>query len=155
MAEIRENYKDVEINGRTFRVGKYSALTGAFILAKVTGILAPLFKKVDLNKLKDMTELDLGLLDIPGMLAELTNLNEKDFIYVQERSLQVVSEVLPGGLTPVMDKNGNFGAIGLETDISTVLALTVHVVIFNTKGFFQGSPLASLLGGLSITSPPS
>jgi hypothetical protein len=151
MAEIRASYKKIEINGRTFRIGKYNALTGAIILAKAMGIIAPLFKSLDLGKLKDTTEFDLSAIDLPGILSELTNLSEKDFMYVQERSLQVVNELLPGGYTQVLDKNGNFGVLGLDTDVATVLALTVHTVVFNVQGFFQGSPLASLLGGLSTT----
>ncbi|KPV60716.1 hypothetical protein QJ48_04085 [Paenibacillus sp. A3] len=150
-----ENYKNVEINGRTFRIKKFDALTGSFMLIKITGLLAPLFKNLDLRKLKeakDASEVKLEALNIPGLLSELGNLSEKDFEYVQGKCLQVCSEVLPAGPTPVLNSNGTFGVTGIEDDTMTVLALTAHTLIFNVKGFFSGSPLASLVGGLLNTS---
>lgn len=151
-----ENFKDVEINGRTFRIRKFDARTGSFMLLKITGLLAPLFKNLDLSKLKeakDASEVKLEALNIPGLMSELGNLSEKDFEYVQGKCLQVCSELLPAGPTPVLNSNGTFGVAGIEDDTMTVLALTAHTLIFNVKGFFSGSPLASLVGGLLNTFP--
>lgn len=151
-----ENYKDVEINGRTFRIRKFDARTGSFMLIKITGLLAPLFKNMDLSKFKDVknvSEIKLDALNIPGLMSGLGNLSEEDFEYVQGKCLQVCSEVLPAGLTPVLNSNGTFGVTGIEDDTMTVLALTAHTLIFNVKGFFSGSPLASLVGGLMNTFP--
>ncbi|MFC3768361.1 phage tail assembly chaperone [Paenibacillus sp. GCM10012303] len=151
-----ESYKDVEINGRTFRIRKFDALTGSFMLVKVTGLIAPLFKNVDISKLKEVgeaSEIDLGAFNVSGMIAEIGNLSESDFRYVQEKCLQVCGELLPAGVAPILNSNGTFGVAGLEEDTMTVLALTVHAILFNVKGFFAGSPLASLVGGLLNTSP--
>lgn len=152
---MRENTKNVTVNGRTFQVKKFDARTGSFMLFKVAGLLSPLFKGFDLNKLQKAEKPeDIGLnLDISGLMGQLGGLSESDFTYVQDKCLQACSEVLPSGLTPVLNANGTFGAIGLEDDTITVLALTAHVLMFNLRGFFSGSPLASLLGGLSTTSP--
>jgi hypothetical protein len=152
---MQDNYKDVTINGRTFRIRKFSAKVGAFMVLKVTGLIAPLFKNVDLNKLmnvKGPEDIDLSTFNFAGIMAELGNLSEDDFNYIQDRCLQVCSESLPAGLTPVLNPNGSFGVLNLEDDTMTVLALTVHVLMFNLKSVFTGSPLASLLGGLSTTS---
>ncbi|NOU95590.1 hypothetical protein GC093_20490 [Paenibacillus sp. LMG 31456] len=150
-----EKHKDVEINGRTFRIKKFDALTGSFMLIKITGLLAPLVKNMDLGKLKgvnDVSEVDLKAFNIPGIMEGLGSLTEEDFKYVQERSLRVCGEMLPAGFTPVLNGEGNFGVLGLEDDTMTVLALTTHALVFNVKGFFQGSPLASIVGGLLTTS---
>lgn len=149
-----ENYKDVEINGRKFRIKKFNALTGSFMLMKITGILAPLVSNLDLGKLtnvKDPSEVDVSTLNISGIMSSLGSLSEEDFSYVQEKSLKLCSEVLPSGLTPVLNENGSFGVIGIEEDTMTVLALTVHALVFNVKGFFSGSPLESLVGGALTT----
>lgn len=153
---MHENTKNVTVNGRTFQVKKFDARTGSFMLFKVSGLLAPLFKGFDLNKLLQVKKPeDIGFnLDIAGMMAQLGGLSEEDFNYVQEKCLQACFEVLPSGLTPVLNANGTFGAIGLEDDTITVLALTAHALMFNLKGFFSGSPLASMLGGLTSTISP-
>lgn len=148
-------YKDVEINDRTFRIKKFDARTGSFMIFKITKMLAPIVKNLDLAKLKDVKEasdVDLGAFDLSGIMTELGNLSEDDFTYIQDKCLQVCSEVLPAGLTPVIDKNGFFGASDLEEDTMTVLALTAHAIIFNVHGFFQGSPLQKLFPGISNTS---
>lgn len=153
-----ENYKDVEINGRKFRIKKFDARTGSFMLFKVTGLLAPLFKNIDLGKLKDVksvSDVNVEALNISGVISELGNLSEKDFNYIQDKCLQACGEMLPAGFTPVLHSNGSFGVTGLEEDTVTVLALTAHALIFNVKGFFLGSPLASILGGISTTSQPN
>lgn len=149
-----DNFKDVTISGRTFRIKKFDARTGSFMLLKVTKLLAPLFKSISLTKLSEMKdEVSPEALNISGLMEGLGDISEDDFTYIQDKCLNVCSEVLPGGLTPVLNSNGTFGAIGLEDDTATVLALTAHVLMFNVKGFFQGSPLASLVGGLLTTSP--
>lgn len=153
--EAREEFKFVEIKGRNFRIGKYNALSGALIMSKVLAIISPIFKKMDFSKLIDAPDLDLTKIDVVSILAELGNIDENDFEYVQKKSLQAACEMLPAGPTQVLDKNGKFGVIGLETDTATVLALTVHTVMWNFQGFFEGSPLASMLGGLLTTSQPN
>ena len=153
---MTENYTDVEISGRKFRIKKFDARTGSFMMIKITGLLAPLFKNIDLGKFKDVKEasdVKLDAFNISGIMTELGSLSEKDFNYVQDKCLQVCSEVLPAGMTPILNSNGSFGVLGLEEDTMTVLALTAHTLIFNVKGFFSASPLASLLGGLLTTSP--
>lgn len=153
-----EDFKNVTINDRQFRIKKFDALTGSIMLFKISGLLAPLVESLDLGKLKgvdDPTKVDLSGFDLPKIMAALGGLSEKDLSYVQEKCLRVCYESLPAGLSRVLNDDGNFGVIGLENDTMTVLALTVHTIIFNLKGFFSASPLASMLGGLLTTSPQS
>lgn len=150
-----ENYQDVEIMGRKFRIKKFDARTGSYMLLKIMGLVTPLFRKVDFDKLKDVkdvNDVNIGAIDILGLVTELASLPEKEFNYIQEKCLRVCSELLAAGPTPVLNENGSFGVLGLEDDTMTVIALTAHTLIFNVKGFFSGSPLASMVGGLLTTS---
>lgn len=150
-----QTYKDIVINERTFRIKKFNARTGSFMVMKITKLLAPIVKYLDLSKIKEVkqaSDVDLGAFDLSGIMNELGNLSEEDFVYIQDKCLQVCSEVLPAGLAPVLDKNGFFGVNDLEEDTMTVLALTAHAIIFNLQGFFQGSPLMKLFPGNLTTS---
>ncbi|SFU71158.1 phage tail assembly chaperone [Alicyclobacillus macrosporangiidus] len=149
-----EKYKDVEINGRKFRIRKFSARDGSYILIKVMSILAPMFQGLDLNQVqnvKDVSDVASNGLDVFGMIAKLITLSESDFNYIQEKCLRVCSEHLPSGFVPVLNDNGSFGVLNLEDDTVTVLALTAHALIFNLQSFFAGSPLQGLVGGLLAT----
>lgn len=154
---MSDNFKDVEISGRKFRIKKFGAKTGAFIAIRLTKLLAPLIKSVDLSKLTGVNgenKVDVSAFNLQGIMEGLGSISEVDFNYLHDKCLQVASEVLPAGFTPILDANGNFGVAGLDEDAMTVLALIAHVLIFNVKGFFQEGPLASLVGGLLTTSPP-
>lgn len=153
---MAEKFKDVTINGRQFRIGKFSARTGSFVLIKVSSSLAPMFAKLDFSKLKDAKspkDVDLGAIDIPGMIAELGNISESDFDYLQGKCLCICTASMPAGFIPVLNDNGSFGVMDLEEDVVTVMALMVHALIFNLSGFFQGSGLAGIMGGLLTTNP--
>lgn len=147
----RQQFKDVEISGRKFRIKKFNAMTGSFMLLKVIGILTPLFKGVDIKKFKDAKSLEDLNIDFAEALSGLTSLPEKDFNDIQVKCLNICFEDLPGGLTPVLNDNGTFGVIGLEDDTMTVMALTVHVLLFNMMGFFPGNLSSFPLEGILNT----
>lgn len=151
-----ETYTDVTINERKFRIMKFDARTGSFMLIKVTKMLAPLVKNINFSKIKDVkdaSEVDLGAFDLSAIMAELGSISESDFNYIQDKCLNVCYEHLQIGLTKILNENGTFGVIDLEDNAMMALALTAHALIFNVKGFFQGSPLQSLVGGILTTSP--
>ncbi|WPS86463.1 hypothetical protein SMD22_18395 [Brevibacillus halotolerans] len=142
-------YKDVEINGRKFRIRKFPAKVGSFMIIKLTAILAPMFAGIKPNlKAKSADDINTDDIDVTGVLEQLTNLSEKDFDYIQEKALSVCYELLPAGLAPVLNVNGTFGVEDLEDDTVTVMALTVHVLTFNLTSFFQGNGLGGLVMGL-------
>jgi len=145
-----EDFKEVEIKNRKFVIRKFDARTGSFMLIKVTGLIAPMLKGLDLKKIQAKEEgaFDLGDIDIASIVSGLTSLSEQDFNYIHDKCLQVCMEDLAAGATRVMNPDGSFGVIGLEKDSATTLALVAHALIFNVTGFFGGSPLAGILGGL-------
>lgn len=147
------DFKEVELNDKKFVIKKFDARTGSFMLIKVTGIIAPMLKGLDVSgvKIVDGKIPDVeGIkgIDIMDIVSGLTSLTEQNFNYIHDKCLQVCFQNLPAGPTRVMNPDGNFGVIGLDTDSSTTLALVAHTLIFNVTGFFSGSPLGSVLGGL-------
>jgi hypothetical protein len=151
-----ENFKEVEVKGRKFVIRKFDARTGSFMLIKVTGLIGPMLKGLDISKVKvDEGKMpDVSGIDIAGMVSGLSTLKEEDFNYIHDKCLQICFENLPAGPTQVMNMSGNFGVSDLDTDSATTLALVAHTLIFNVTGFFGGSPLGSILGGLLGTKLP-
>lgn len=121
------------------------------MLVKVTGLIAPMLKGIDIKKIqaKEDGAFDLKDIDIPSIVSGLTSLTEQDFNYVHDKCLQVCFENLPAGPTQVMNPNGSFGVIGLETDSSTILALVAHTLMFNVTGFFGAELFSSISRGIS------
>ena len=144
-----EDFKEVEIKNRKFVIKKFDARTGGYMLVKVTGLIAPMFKGLDLKKMqaKEDGAFDLNDIDISSIVSGLTSLSESDFNYIHDKCLQVCMENLPAGPTRVMNPDGSFGVIGLETDSASTLSLVAHALMFNVSSFFSGSPLAGMLGG--------
>lgn len=144
---IPEDYKDIEINERTFRLNKMDARTGSYMLFKLTKILIPIFKNIK----EDSEEMKLGDLNLTEIANSLFDLEEKEFRYIQDNALKVVKEILPGGQPAILNKHGEFEALNVEFDTGLVMNLTVQSLYFNIKGFFKGSPLESMLKGLNIS----
>lgn len=147
--EMQIDYKDVTIKERHFRIKKFTARTGSYMLFKLTGLLAPLIKGVNLNDIKitddvKPEDIDLTKFNITGVIEEMSKLPEQEFDYIQDKCLEVCSELLPSGPANVLNADGSFGVIGLENDTMSVLALTAHALIFNLTGFFGESLLSSL-----------
>lgn len=143
--------KDVVVNGRTFRLRKFGARDGSFIAIKVAGLIAPVFKDASLSKLAEISSAEeaIGVFDVSRVIGILGDVSEKDFAYLQGKSLAVCSEVLGSGLVPVLRDNGTFGVQGVEEDAVLVTVLTAHALIYNLAGFFSASGLGGLLNGLS------
>lgn len=145
--DISENYKDIEVNGRTFRLNKMNARTGSYMLFKLMKILTPIVKNIKV----DSEELKLSDLNLTEITKSLFDLEEEEFKYIQDNALKVIQEILPGGQPYVLNKNGEFEALNVEFDTGLVMNLTVQSLFFNIKGFFKGSPLESMLKGLNIS----
>lgn len=144
-----EKFKDVEIKGRKFRLTKINARTGSFMATKVIGILTPLIQNLNLKEIK--AENDIEKIDITKAMKGLTSLEEREFHYIQDNCLKLCYELLSAGPAKVLNDDCTFGVEGLEDDTMTVMALTVHALVFNVKGFFDGSPLSSIAGGILTT----
>ena len=142
-----ENFKNIEVDGRTFRLNKMNAKTGSYMLFKLIKMLTPILKNIK----DDAKEVDFTDLNLTEIASSLFDLEEKEFRYIQDNSLQVVQEILPGGQPFILNKYGEFEALNVEFDTGLIMNLTVQSLVFNVTGFFKGSPLESMLKGLNIS----
>lgn len=138
----KERFKDIEIEGRHFRLNKMNARTGSYMLFKVISIVSPIIKNINLDQLEEINVEDLNLTEL---LSSLFNLEEKDFNYIQDNCLKVVEEILPAGPARVLDEYGNFGVLDMEFNTPLILNLTVRSLIFNVQDFFSESLWGPLL----------
>jgi hypothetical protein len=136
------DFKDVDIKDRKFRVTKFDARTGSKVAFKLVNVVGNVVGDV-LGSTKP-EEISLDFAKIGGALASIS---DTDFDYIQDACLKVTSEHLGAGLTPILNDNGSFAVLGLDHDTATVLALTVHALVFNVMDFFAESPLASIVTG--------
>ena len=131
----RVTFKDEKIKDREFRIYKFDALTGSYIAYTLMAEALP-----------------MGLhekMGIPAPQGDIKKMSREDFKALQMDCLKVCSEKLPAGIQPIFDEGGKWAVVGLETDTATVLALTIHALMFNVKSFFDESLLTSLSGAMS------
>ena len=139
----REAFKDIEIGGRKWRIGRFDAMTGSYITMLVLMQMLPM----------GMDE-QIGM----GSLGKGRSLMDKQtFFDVQADCLKVCSELQSIGDSvapiPVMLSDGRWGVAGVEEDMPTILALTVHTLIFNISDFFQEGALNDLTKTFSGLNP--
>ncbi|WP_034438005.1 phage tail assembly chaperone [Clostridium ihumii] len=144
-------YKDIEISNRKFRLKKMNARTGSYMLYKFIKIVTPIFKNIKIDNESNLEDIDLKDVSLADVISSIFNLPEEEFRYIQDNCLQSVEEILPAGPAQVLDKYGNFGVMDIEFDTGLVMQLTVQSLMFNVSGFFDGSPLTSLVKGLTIS----
>ncbi|MCL6442071.1 MAG: hypothetical protein K6T83_01170 [Alicyclobacillus sp.] len=155
---MTDKFKTVTIKDHEYRIGKFSARDGAFIVAKLAGILAPAFNGLSagMKDVRKPQDIDLSALDFGKIFAPLASLREDDFHLIQDKCLHVCQVKLSAGYVPIVNDNGSFALEELEDDAAVVMALTVHAIIHNLASFFGGSPLMGFVGTiLGMTSPPS
>jgi hypothetical protein len=144
----RENFKIVEIAGRKWRIEKFDAMTGSYIAYQLMSQMLPggIDQQVTGGEAAAIAPKNRPLM------------SKKEFANLQLDCLNVCYELLPAGKTPVIGENGAWGVIGIEDDTITVMALTIHALIFNIAGFFDGNALKELAGsfaGMTLFNAPT
>lgn len=134
----REMYKEVEVDGRKWRIGRFDALTGSYITMLILSQMLPM-------------GLDKQVTD--GAVKGRSLMDKETFFDVQRECLKVVQELkdVGGNVAPVyaMLPDGRWGVEDLETNLTTVLSLTVSALVFNITDFFQGNTLNNLIESVS------
>lgn len=139
---MREREKQITLEERTFILKKMPAARGYAILAEILTKVLPL--NIIGSTLEDF---------IPKSLLNLENkqqMSMEELEVLQLRLLANVSEQLPGGLTPIVDKQGNFQVEDLEDDMLLFGQLLAKVLVFQYKDFFLDA-LGML--GISLEEP--
>lgn len=141
----RETTKDIELAGRKWRIKKFDALTGSYIAYKLLSQMLPGGLDKQLGNMPEGRQI----------------MSKEDFSSLQKDCLSVVHELKSAGSNDlpiaVILPNGKWGVEGLEDDTVTVLSLTIHALVFNVSGFFDGKALQDLnqsLTGLSLVGAP-
>ena len=140
-----QDHKDVEIDGKRYRVGRFTARTGSWMITQLLTKVMP-----------SLVGGRLSMLKLPASGASMT---EDDFIGIQNHCLRVCgiyNAEATNVFVPIM--KGETLLKDLEYDLGTVLALTVHTLEFNFRDFFEKggmSALQSLSGLSSARSTPS
>lgn len=148
------NYKDIELTvagkKRKFRINKFDARTGSYILYTVMSRFLP-----SILQLKSGAETitDMSKTVNPEDIVSSITMSDGEFNKLQNAALQVCEEILPAGATPVVDASGNFSVIGLEKEAVAVFVLTAQALVFNLSGFFGEDGLTSLLSGIQQVTP--
>ncbi|MEI6580041.1 MAG: hypothetical protein WCN92_11360 [Eubacteriales bacterium] len=122
--EMRKTEKDIMINGRKFRIKKFSALLGTGILRDLLTTALPI----------NITDFLPGASALKGATSKAMSIQEfEDF---QKLLLSKTFEMLPAGETPIINANGDFGVIDLEYDTLAVLSLLKDIIMFNFESLF-------------------
>ena len=162
----RETDKIITIGKRKFKIEKFDALTGSYIVFTLLEKVAPLFfaseeeKKTDTKKKKVSEEKDGNFKKvIANLLIGRTLLTREEFMRLQKDCLSVVSEVLPAGPRPIIGANNEWGVADIERNAQLAIVLTIHALAFNVADFFGGQGLqelkASLVGIFPANMPTS
>lgn len=128
---MRETFKDVDIAGRKFRINKFDALTGSYIIYTVMTQILPMGmgKKID------------GLDESSSMPI----MSKEKFREIQIDCLKACSEIKPAGNSiapmPIMMSDGRWASEEYENDAPLVMALTVQVLGYNIQNFLEGNAL--------------
>ena len=136
---VKQKEKHIELGGRKWVIGKFDALTGSYITAKLMATALPGGMEKQL--------------DMPNLPKGRSFMSREEFTELQTECLKVCYEELKAGKAPVMAANNAWGVADIEDDMVLVISLTIHALIHNVSGFFEGSALTDLVGsfkGMSL-----
>jgi hypothetical protein len=128
---IKEKFKYIELDGRKWVIGKMDARTGSYIAAKLMVSALPAAMEAQLN--------------LPNMPKGRSFMSKEEFYELQNECLRVCYQDLPAGKAAVISDNDAWGVADVEDDMVLVISLTVHALLHNVKGFFEGNAFKDLL----------
>jgi len=130
---MRETFKDVEISNRKFRIHKFDALTGSYIVYTVMTKILPMGLGKQVEGLEDSQN------------KNLPTMTKDEFIEIQKDCLRACSEIRPEGDVvlpiPVMLADGRWGVEDIKNDAPLALILTTQVLGYNLQSFFDENTL--------------
>lgn len=143
---------DIPISGKTrkFRINKFDARTGSYVLYMIMSKLLPSLSGLGAGE--DGGNKQQPSKAVTQAISSLA-MSPDEFRLLQDTALQACEEVLPAGLTPIIGPNGNYAVIGLETEAQAVFVLTLQAVVFNLKGFFTEGGLNLIFSGMAPAGP--
>lgn len=142
----RETEKTVDVMGRKFKIKKFDAFTGSYIMFQMMEKVLPM-------ALEAKVPVETGQGAVGTLQNELPanrmHMSRQEFETLQRDCLSVVSEVLPAGPRPVLNPNGTWGLNDVEHNTMLVLLLTIHALAFNVGDFFAAGGLSAFKESLA------
>lgn len=131
---MRETFKDIEVGNRKFRIQKFDALTGSYIVYTVLTQVLPMGLGKQIEGLED-SQANKNLPPMP----------KEQFMEIQKDCLKCCSEIRPEGnvVLPiqVMLPDGRWGVEDIKNDAPLAFMLTVQVLGYNVQSFFEENAL--------------
>lgn len=125
------DHKLVEFEGKSYRVGRYTAKVGSAICCQLTPKLLPYLRS--------------GF-DLSGVAAILPTIDEQTLGTFIDHSMAITAKIQENGaVTPVFVKPDKWIDKELEFNGPAVMALTVHALAFNLAPFFTGGGLQKII----------
>lgn len=134
----REIYKAFEFEGRSWRIGKFDAMTGSYIAYQLMGETLPMGLKIE---------------GVPAAPQGSPMMSKSAFFDLQKDCLKVCAEMLPAGPAEVMNDNGSWGVEDIENNAKLALALTMQALMWNVADFFDVNLLRALAAGFVNLKP--
>ena len=126
--------KEVTLGENVYEINPFTPRVGSWILAQVLTKIFP-----------SAIESQLGI----DNSMKKTEMSEEEFHNIQDHCLAVVKRFVDVGgnrvAMSIMKDKERFAMPDLEYDLITVMALTVHVLLFNIVPFFDADRLKSVL----------
>ena len=131
----KETFKDVEVGDRKFRLHKFDALTGSYIMYTLLTQILPM----GLGKQIEGLEAEAGAnANLPVMSKEKFMEMQKDCLRACSEIKGVDNQVLP---VSVMLPDGRWGIDDIKDDAPLAMVLTIQVLGYNSLSFFAGNAL--------------
>jgi Phage tail assembly chaperone protein, TAC len=145
---MRELTHDIELEGVRYQLRKFDARTGSWIAVQIASYLLP--SAVEGAVLDSAVKSGDGIVLPEGFQKNRRQMTEAEFRNIQDHALAVVYRY--DGVSPVpvpiIHGSGRWAFPEMENDFITVLALTVQVLLFNMKSFFEDGRMERLMASI-------
>ena len=143
----RENFEIIELDDKKFKIGKFTALTGTYLIANFFPKIAPLIPMI-FNSLNG----DFSTVEIPNFSPFKDKKEYEKFLIDVLSTVQIERKA---GYFPIIDEGGSFD-IEFEENTFLVLILAYKSLQFNAKDFFlekNRNILQKVMEGFSFFTP--
>lgn len=127
--------KPVIINGKSYQIKKFDALTGLSIARLLLAKCMPLISVFGNTKESEVS--DENLLDATSTLLE--SLTDEELRSIILKCLRYCYLSLPAGLQPVIDADGHYGDPDAEYDMMLTLKLCWEAIKLGASDFFDAN----------------
>lgn len=148
----RETSKTIDFAERKWEIRKFDAMTGSFIATKLLVKLSRIAFLVMGDQKFESSAIMLSLAD------ELSTLSKQEFFEIQSDCIDCINVVDSVGgkdvKTPLRTSAG-WTVKEMETDVLSIMTLTIHVLVFNFADFFAGNALKESIDSIKPMIPSS